>query len=53
MDKISELEEKIEQVRLKMYKFYSENPTDQRVLEVSTELDHLLNRLNEATKVKR
>ncbi|MBA2176353.1 aspartyl-phosphate phosphatase Spo0E family protein [Halobacillus locisalis] len=37
------LEEQIEVLRLKMYRMYEENPQDERLLEVSQELDQLLN----------
>lgn len=37
------LEEQIEVLRLKMYRMYEENPLDERLLEVSQELDQLLN----------
>ncbi|WP_082233301.1 aspartyl-phosphate phosphatase Spo0E family protein [Halobacillus massiliensis] len=50
MDKNSELEKEIEQVRFKMYKCYLENPTDPCVIDVSTQLDTLLNKLDEEGK---
>ncbi|MFC7062033.1 Spo0E family sporulation regulatory protein-aspartic acid phosphatase [Halobacillus seohaensis] len=51
MNKIQILEDKIEQVRFKMYNYYTKNPSDFRVLEVSRELDELLNQLNKEMNV--
>ncbi len=39
------LEEQIEVLRLKMYRMYEENPNDEQLLDVSQELDQLLNQL--------
>ncbi|TGB03843.1 aspartyl-phosphate phosphatase Spo0E family protein [Halobacillus salinus] len=38
-----QLEEQIEQLRLRMYQIYEENPEDDRLLQVSQDLDVLLN----------
>nr|WP_188378847.1 aspartyl-phosphate phosphatase Spo0E family protein [Halobacillus andaensis] len=36
----------IEQVRLKMYHHYNNDPDDPNILNISKELDHLLNQLS-------
>ncbi|WP_181347997.1 aspartyl-phosphate phosphatase Spo0E family protein [Thalassobacillus sp. CUG 92003] len=45
MTEIEKLEKKINQLRKKMYTIYESNPTDSKLLEVSQELDSLLNDL--------
>ncbi|MCA0983398.1 aspartyl-phosphate phosphatase Spo0E family protein [Halobacillus yeomjeoni] len=42
---IENLQEKIEKTRRCMYRLYSENPSNPRVIEVSQSLDELLNEL--------
>ncbi|WP_412767978.1 Spo0E family sporulation regulatory protein-aspartic acid phosphatase [Halobacillus yeomjeoni] len=43
---IEDLQEKIEKTRQCMYRLYSENPSNPRVIEVSQSLDDLLNELD-------
>ncbi|RWZ58081.1 aspartyl-phosphate phosphatase Spo0E family protein [Halobacillus fulvus] len=40
------LEEQIEHLRTKMYEIYENDPSDKRLLEVSQNLDELLNKFN-------
>ncbi|WP_268235664.1 aspartyl-phosphate phosphatase Spo0E family protein [Halobacillus andaensis] len=47
---IKQLEERIEQLRLEMYKAFLENPQDPQVVEISQSLDELLNEYNRLTK---
>lgn len=44
-----QLEDQIEKVRLRMYQLYAKSPHDPIVVEVSQELDELLNQLKEIT----
>lgn len=38
------LERQIEELRVRMYEIYNNNPTDSELLRISQELDDLLNR---------
>jgi len=40
---LNELEEKIEQIRDKMYQAYNERQDEETILKISTQLDRLLN----------
>ncbi|MFC7321811.1 aspartyl-phosphate phosphatase Spo0E family protein [Halobacillus campisalis] len=51
MSKIQELEDQIEQLRIKMYNSYADNPYGTQVLKFSRELDHLLNQLNKESNI--
>ncbi|MYL50631.1 Spo0E family sporulation regulatory protein-aspartic acid phosphatase [Halobacillus litoralis] len=41
------LEKQIEELRVRMYEIYNNNPTDAELLRISQELDDLLNRFSE------
>ncbi|MBM7551863.1 aspartyl-phosphate phosphatase Spo0E family protein [Thalassobacillus pellis] len=53
MNEINDLKEKIEAMRLKMYRIYAKNPLDNELLEVSQALDDLLNQLEMLLKPKK
>lgn len=43
---MKEIEEEIEQLRIKMYQAYNERQDEDIILKLSTQLDRLLNKLN-------
>ncbi|MCA1010296.1 aspartyl-phosphate phosphatase Spo0E family protein [Halobacillus halophilus] len=44
MDYKARLEKQIEELRIRMYEIYNQNPTDDELVEISQELDDLLNK---------
>ncbi|MGP4077857.1 aspartyl-phosphate phosphatase Spo0E family protein [Halobacillus sp. K22] len=44
MDYKARLEKQIEELRIRMYEIYNQNPTDEELVQISQELDELLNK---------
>jgi len=44
LDYKARLEKQIEELRIRMYEIYNQNPTDDELVEISQELDDLLNK---------
>ncbi|SFG24760.1 Spo0E like sporulation regulatory protein [Halobacillus alkaliphilus] len=44
MDYKARLEKQIEELRIRMYDIYNQNPTDEELVQISQELDDLLNK---------
>ncbi|WP_181349104.1 aspartyl-phosphate phosphatase Spo0E family protein [Thalassobacillus sp. CUG 92003] len=47
MNSINEIEKKIEALRQRMYELYHADPSNENLLTISQELDHLLNQLDQ------
>ncbi|WP_164908506.1 aspartyl-phosphate phosphatase Spo0E family protein [Halobacillus litoralis] len=43
------LEQQIEELRIRMYELYNNNPADEELVRISQELDDLLNRFRKRT----
>ncbi|ARI78473.1 Spo0E family sporulation regulatory protein-aspartic acid phosphatase [Halobacillus mangrovi] len=50
MNEKEKLEEKIEVLRLRMYELYDQNLSEEELLQVSRDLDELLNKLRRLTR---
>lgn len=47
MDYKARLEQQIEELRTQMYELYNQNPTDEELVQISQELDNLLNKFGQ------